>query len=84
MSMLSDILRELDPEGVPVPLLQVGVTDGRFLADIGIQTYGFLPLHLPDDFVFSGLIHAANERVTADAIHFGAQAVGMAIERYAG
>jgi acetylornithine deacetylase/succinyl-diaminopimelate desuccinylase-like protein len=84
MSMLSDILRELDPEGVPVPLLQVGVTDGRFLADIGIQTYGFLPLRLPDDFVFSSLIHAANERVTADAIRFGAQAVGMAIERYAG
>ena len=84
MSMLSDILRELDPEGVPVPLLQVGVTDGRFLADIGIQTYGFLPLHLPDDFVFSGLIHAANERVTAAAIRFGAQAVSMAIERYAG
>ena len=84
MPMLSDILRELDPDGVPVPLLQIGVTDGRFLADIGIQTYGFLPLRLPDGFVFSGLIHAANERVPADAIRFGAQAVGMAIERYAG
>ncbi len=84
LPMLSDILRELDPDGVPVPLLQIGVTDGRFLADIGIQTYGFLPLRLPDDFVFTGLIHAANERVPADAIRFGAQAVGMAIERYAG
>jgi len=84
LPMLSDILRELDPDGVPVPLLQIGVTDGRFLADIGIQTYGFLPLRLPDDFVFTGLIHAADERVPADAIRFGAQAVGMAIERYAG
>jgi acetylornithine deacetylase/succinyl-diaminopimelate desuccinylase-like protein len=84
MPMLSDILRELDPAGVPVPLLQVGVTDGRFFASIGIQTYGFLPLDLPDDFVFTGLIHAANERVPADAVRFGAQAVGMAIERYTG
>ena len=80
---LSAILRELDPEAVPVPMLQVGVTDGRFLAAIGIQTYGFLPLKLPDDFEFTKLIHAADERVPAEAIRFGAQAVGMAIERYA-
>jgi len=83
MDALSAILRELDPEAVPVPMLQVGVTDGRFLAAIGIQTYGFLPLKLPDDFEFTKLIHAADERVPAEAIRFGAQAVGMAIERYA-
>ena len=83
MDALSAILRELDPEAVPVPMLQVGVTDGRFLAAIGIQTYGFLPLKLPDDFEFTKLIHAADERVPAEAIRFGAQAVGTAIERYA-
>jgi len=83
MDALSAILRELDSEAVPVPMLQVGVTDGRFLAAIGIQTYGFLPLKLPDDFEFTKLIHAADERVPAEAIRFGAQAVGMAIERYA-
>jgi acetylornithine deacetylase/succinyl-diaminopimelate desuccinylase-like protein len=83
MDALSGILRELDPEAVPVPMLQVGVTDGRFFAEIGIQTYGFLPLRLPDDFEFTKLIHAADERVPAEAIRFGAQAVGMAIERYA-
>ena len=83
MDALSRVLRELDPDAVPVPMLQVGVTDGRFLAGIGIQTYGFLPLKLPDDFEFTKLIHAADERVPADAIRFGAKAVGMAIERYA-
>ena len=83
MEALSAILRELDPEAIPVPMLQVGVTDGRFLAAIGIQTYGFLPLKLPDDFEFTKLIHAPDERVPAEAIRFGAQAVGMAIERYA-
>jgi acetylornithine deacetylase/succinyl-diaminopimelate desuccinylase-like protein len=83
MDALSGVLRELDPDAVPVPMLQVGVTDGRFFAGIGIQTYGFLPLKLPDDFEFTKLIHAADERVPADAIRFGAKAVGMAIERYA-
>jgi acetylornithine deacetylase/succinyl-diaminopimelate desuccinylase-like protein len=81
---LGAIIRELDPEGVPVPMLQVGVTDGRFFARIGIQTYGFLPLNLPSDFEFTKLIHAADERVPADAVRFGAEAVGRAIERYAG
>ncbi len=79
---LSAILRELDPEAVPVPLLQAGVTDGRFFAGIGIQTYGFLPLRLPDGFEFTKLVHAADERVPADAIRFGATAVGRVLETY--
>ena len=28
--MLAGVLRELDPDGIPVPLLQIGVTDARF------------------------------------------------------
>jgi len=81
---LGAIIRELDPTGVPVPMLQVGVTDGRFFSRLGIQTYGFLPLELPPDFEFVKLIHAADERVPADALRFGAEAVGRAVERYAG
>ena len=81
---LGAILRELDPGAIPVPMLQVGVTDGRFFARLGIQTYGFLPLNLPQDFEFTKLIHAADERVPADALRFGAEAVGRAVERYAG
>jgi acetylornithine deacetylase/succinyl-diaminopimelate desuccinylase-like protein len=84
LGLLGGVLRELDAEAVPVPMLQVGVTDGRFLAAIGIQTYGFLPLNLPDGFEFTKLIHAADERVPADAIRFGAEAVGRVVERYAG
>jgi acetylornithine deacetylase/succinyl-diaminopimelate desuccinylase-like protein len=81
---LAGILRELDPSGIPVPMLQVGVTDGRFFSRIGIQTYGFLPLKLPPSLEFTKLIHAADERVPVDALRFGAEAVGRAIERYAG
>ena len=79
---LGAILRELDPGAIPVPMLQVGVTDGRFLSRLGIQTYGFLPLELPVDFEFAKLIHAADERVPAAALRFGAEAVGRAVERY--
>jgi acetylornithine deacetylase/succinyl-diaminopimelate desuccinylase-like protein len=78
---LAAIIRELDPGSIPVPLLQAGVTDARFFAQLGIQNYGFLPLKLPGDFRFTGLIHAADERVPADAIEFGAEAVFRALER---
>jgi acetylornithine deacetylase/succinyl-diaminopimelate desuccinylase-like protein len=81
---LGQILRELDPGATPVPLLMPGVTDGRFFSRIGIQTYGFLPLTLPADFKLLSMAHAADERVPADAVRFGAEAVGRAVERYRG
>jgi acetylornithine deacetylase/succinyl-diaminopimelate desuccinylase-like protein len=78
---LAGILRELEPEATPIPLLQIGVTDARFFSRLGIQTYGFLPMRLPEGFDFLPLIHAADERVPADAIHFGVEAISRALER---
>jgi acetylornithine deacetylase/succinyl-diaminopimelate desuccinylase-like protein len=63
-------------------MLQPGVTDARFLSRAGVQTYGWLPLRLPDGFEATPLIHNADERVPADAIRFGVEAIGRAIERY--
>jgi acetylornithine deacetylase/succinyl-diaminopimelate desuccinylase-like protein len=79
---LAGVIRELDPEGIPVPLLQIGVTDGRFFARAGVQTYGFVPLRLPEDFTFTQFIHAADERVPVEALEFGAEAVWRAIQRF--
>jgi len=80
---LAEIIRELEPGAVPVPLLQAGVTDARFFAQLGIQNYGFLPLKLPGDFRFTTLIHAPDERVPAEAIEFGTEAVFRALTRLA-
>ena len=79
---LAGVIRELDPDGIPVPLLQIGVTDGRFFSQAGIQTYGFLPMRLPEEFDFSKLIHAADERIPVDALEFGAEAVWRAVQRF--
>jgi acetylornithine deacetylase/succinyl-diaminopimelate desuccinylase-like protein len=79
---LAGVIRELDPAGIPVPLLQIGVTDGRFFSQAGVQTYGFLPMRLPADFEFAKLIHAADERIPVDALDFGAEAVWRAIQRF--
>ena len=81
---LATVLRELDPDGVPIPMLLPAVTDARHLSPLGIQTYGFLPLKLPAGFPATTLAHAADERVPADAVRFGAEAVYRALERYPG
>jgi acetylornithine deacetylase/succinyl-diaminopimelate desuccinylase-like protein len=78
---LAGVLRELDPDATPVPMLQIGVTDARFFSRLGIQTYGFLPMRLPPDLPFLSLIHAADERVPADAIDFGVEALSRALAR---
>ena len=79
---LADTLRELDPEAIPVPFMQPGVTDARFFAPLGIQTYGFVPLRLPADFRFLELVHAADERVPVSALEFGAEAIFRALQRF--
>jgi acetylornithine deacetylase/succinyl-diaminopimelate desuccinylase-like protein len=81
--MLAGVLHDLDPEGVPIPMLLPAVTDARHFARLGIQTYGFMPLRLPTDFPMH-LAHAADERVPVDAVEFGAEALFRAIERYPG
>ena len=78
---LAGVLRELDPDGVPVPLLQIGVTDARFFSRLGIQTYGYLPMRLPEGIDFLSLIHAADERVPVEAIDFGVEALSRALAR---
>ena len=79
---LAGVLRELDPEGIPLPLLQIGVTDARFFGRVGIENYGFLPLRLPAEFAFTSHIHAADERVPVEALEFGAEAVWRAVQRF--
>lgn len=79
---LAGILREADPEGTPIPLLLSGITDGRYFARLGIQTYGYLPMRLPADFPVIQLIHAADERIPVDAVNFGAEAIYQALRRF--
>jgi acetylornithine deacetylase/succinyl-diaminopimelate desuccinylase-like protein len=78
---LAEVVRELDPDGVAVPMLLIGVTDGRYFSRLGIQTYGFLPLDLPENFPRT-LAHGADERVPASALGFGAEAITRVLHRF--
>jgi len=81
-TVLADLLRDFDTEGVPMPLLLPAVTDARFLSQIGIQTFGFTPMQLPKDFNFFATIHAADERIPVGAVEFGAKVLYTLLQRY--
>jgi len=79
---LSNVICEVDSDGIPLPLLLSGTSDARFFSQLNIQTYGFLPMNLPADFNFGNTIHAADERIPVEAVDFGANAVYKLLQRY--
>jgi acetylornithine deacetylase/succinyl-diaminopimelate desuccinylase-like protein len=81
---LADILREADLEGVPVPYLLSGVTDGRHFARLGIQNYGWTPMLLPNDLSLVSTVHDADERAPVEGLEFGAECMYRLVQRYGG
>jgi acetylornithine deacetylase/succinyl-diaminopimelate desuccinylase-like protein len=80
--LLADIVRRADPEGIPFPYVLSGVTDARYFSRLGIQTYGFLPMDLPQGLI--GTVHAADERVPVESLQFGTRALYTLLQRYPG
>jgi len=78
---LSEVLREMDPTGIPVPFLLTGCSDARFFSRLGIQTYGFMPMKLPSDLNFNRLIHSVDERIPVDTLAFGTEALFKVLQR---
>jgi len=79
---LAGILREADPEGMPVPFLMPAPSDARLFAILGIQTYGFTPMKVPPSLNLWELPHAADERIPVEAVQFGADMIYKLIQRY--
>jgi acetylornithine deacetylase/succinyl-diaminopimelate desuccinylase-like protein len=72
---LAGIIKESDPEGIPIPLILTGSSDARFFSRLGIQTYGFTPMKLPENMNFNRTIHSVDERIPVDTLEFGANAL---------
>ena len=79
---LADVLLAGQEGAVAVPLLMSGGTDGRFFSELNIQTYGYLPMDLPEDFDFLSTVHAADERIPIEALQFGADKIYQVLGRF--
>jgi acetylornithine deacetylase/succinyl-diaminopimelate desuccinylase-like protein len=83
-STLEQVMKTVDPEGIPMPLLLTAVTDARHLSRIGIQSYGFTPMKLNSGVNFFSSVHGVNERIPVAALEFGSEAVFKLLQRYQG
>lgn len=79
--VLEDILKEGDKDGIPIPFVVSGCTDARFFSQLGIQTYGFTPMILPQDISFAKLIHGEDERIPIKALEFGVNSIFRLLNR---
>ncbi len=79
---LADILRRADPDALPVPAITPAGTDGRWFSELGIQTYGYLPMNLPPEIEFMNSLHAADERIPLASMNFGTDVMFSLLQRF--
>ncbi|HWU20783.1 MAG TPA: M20/M25/M40 family metallo-hydrolase [Nocardioides sp.] len=69
-AMTTSLVAE-DPGAIVAPYLMSAGTDAKHFGRLGMRTYGFAPLRLPEDLDFTALFHGVDERVPTDALEFG-------------
>ncbi|HJQ06275.1 MAG TPA: M20/M25/M40 family metallo-hydrolase, partial [Nocardioides sp.] len=69
-AMTTSLVAE-DPGALVAPYLMSAGTDAKHFGRLGMRTYGFAPLRLPEDLDFTALFHGVDERVPTDALEFG-------------
>lgn len=82
LPVLAGVLRAHDPDLRPVPMLLPASTDGRFFSRLGIQSYGFTPMVLPDEMRFTTLVHGTDERIPVQAVEMGTRCIELLLERF--
>jgi acetylornithine deacetylase/succinyl-diaminopimelate desuccinylase-like protein len=70
-----------DPGALVVPYLLSAGTDAKHFTKLGMRSYGFVPLRLPEGFDFAAMFHGVDERVPVDALHFGARVVDRLLDQ---
>lgn len=70
---LASSLENADPGSKAVPFMIPGLTDARWYNELGIKTYGFTPVKLAPDLVFTKLFHGNDERISVDGFTWGVE-----------
>ncbi|MBU0491362.1 MAG: M20/M25/M40 family metallo-hydrolase [Chloroflexi bacterium] len=80
--LIETVLPEHDPQGVVVPFLMTGGTDGRHLGPRGVSVYGFMPAQPEPGLSLFDLAHAHDERITVDNLIFGTRVLYDIVQRF--
>lgn len=78
---MTSALMEQDKDALVAPYLMSGGTDAKHLDTLGIRSFGFTPLRLPEDLDFTALFHGVDERVPIESLRFGARVLDGFLDR---
>ena len=79
--ILSESTRRFAPGATVVPYMQTGGTDARFLRDLDIHVYGYIPMRPEPGPGFFELCHGHDEKVSVANVHFAVQILFDAVTR---
>jgi acetylornithine deacetylase/succinyl-diaminopimelate desuccinylase-like protein len=81
--LMSESLMAHDAQAAAVlPYMMSAATDAKYLAPLGIPTYGFSPLRLPPGMGFMEMFHAHDERVPVDGLGWGVEVLYDVVTKY--
>jgi acetylornithine deacetylase/succinyl-diaminopimelate desuccinylase-like protein len=83
-ALMARTLQRHDPGAQVVPYMMTGATDAKYLAPLGVPTYGFAPMQLPRGFDFMNLFHAHDERAPVAGLGWGVQVLWEVVREWAG
>jgi acetylornithine deacetylase/succinyl-diaminopimelate desuccinylase-like protein len=76
--------KEMDPEGIVLPMMVPGATDAAEYQRASIKVYGFTPGIYPQGFPWLNLIHGHDERIPISAIRSGLPALWRVVKEFCG
>jgi acetylornithine deacetylase/succinyl-diaminopimelate desuccinylase-like protein len=76
--------RQMDPEGLVIPMLMPGATDACQYQNAGIKVYGFTPGILPPEMPIMQLAHGHDERVPISFIESGLPVLWDVVNEFCG
>ena len=81
--LMAETLAAHDPQAVAVlPYMMSAATDAKYLAPMGIPTYGFAPLQLPPGMGLMEMFHAHDERVPVEGLGWGVRVLYDVVTKY--
>lgn len=82
VGLMSSVLRDHDPDAIPLLGMAPFATDAKHLVRLGVPTYGFSPLRNDPEERFLERFHGIDERVGLDALRFGLPVLYDVVRRY--
>ncbi|WP_059011001.1 M20/M25/M40 family metallo-hydrolase [Streptomyces specialis] len=78
-AVMREALLHFDPGAHVIPYCMSGGTDAKQFSRLGMRSYGFMPLRLPEGVDYQAMFHGVDERVPVSALHFGTRVLDRAL-----